>query len=180
MNILNIYYSLTNNTELVAKKIINVCEKYEYNIESIQITDEELYVDVLSYDLIFAGSGVYQWLPGKTMQKLFNKLRKEYVSQKKIIPSSPRLHGKKAIIYCTYGGVHTGINEAIPAVKYMGQLFDHLGIDIFDEWYIVGEYRTNKLKHFSSKGRLGNIEGRPNTNDLYEIEQKVCGVLQSY
>ena len=26
----------------------------------------------------------------------------------------------KTVIYCTYGGTHTGINEAIPAVKYMG------------------------------------------------------------
>ena len=68
-------------------------------------------------------------------------------------------------------------NEAVPAVKYMGQLFDHLGFDVLAEWYFVGEYH-GKLKKFSDFGRLGDIHGRPNEEDLRQVAQKVQGILQ--
>ena len=75
-------------------------------------------------------------------------MRKKYVKEGKLKPASPRLPDKKAVVYCTYGGAHTGVNEAIPAVKYMAQLFDHLGFMILDEWYFVGEYVPEKFKDF--------------------------------
>jgi len=77
---------------------------------------------------------------------------------------------------CTFGGGHTGANEALPAVKYMGQLFDHLGYEIIDEWYLAGEFH-GKLHHLSTTGRLGNILGRPNEADLQEISQRVFGIM---
>ena len=69
------------------------------------------------------------------------------------------------------------MNEAIPAVKYMGQLFDHLGFLVLDEWYVVGEYHPEKLKDFSANGRMGDITGRPNEADLRDIAEKVKGIL---
>ena len=47
----------------------------------------------------------------------------------------------------------------------MGQLFDHLGYTIIAEWYIVGEYKTERLQGHSVAGRLGDIRGRPNEVD---------------
>jgi hypothetical protein len=83
------------------------------------------------------------------------------------------------IVYCTYGGGHTGANEAVPAVKYLGQLFDHLGFEIVAEWYLVGQYpATGRFKDFSSLGRLGDITGRPNTADLDELVERVKGILR--
>lgn len=74
---------------------------------------------------------------------------------------------------------HTGLNEAIPAVKFMGQLFDHLGFDIISEWCLVGEYPAHgRLKDFSTRGRLGNIVGRPNLADLEDVAERVTGVLR--
>jgi hypothetical protein len=67
----------------------------------------------------------------------------------------------------------------IPAVKYMGQLFDHMGSVIIGEWYMVGEYKTEKLRSNSVGGRLGDIRGRPNQADLEEIAEKVKDVLSS-
>ncbi|MCX5908895.1 MAG: hypothetical protein NTY64_17400 [Deltaproteobacteria bacterium] len=32
------------------------------------------------------------------------------------------------LIFCTYSGPQTGINEAIPAGKFAGQFFEHLGL----------------------------------------------------
>jgi hypothetical protein len=177
MKILNMFYSMTNNTKLVAERMNTTIESLGHTIETLAITSKDHDIDLLSYDLLFVGSGVYEWLPGKPMQELFAKWRKQYVGKGAIRPSSPRLPGKKAVIYCTYGGVHTGINEAIPAVKYMGQLFDHLGIEIIAEWYIVGEYHSEKLKPFTYDGRLGTIEGRPNEQDLMDIAEKVRGIL---
>ena len=73
------------------------------------------------------------------MLDFFRAARQRYSQAGLIRPCSPRLPGKRAVIYCTYGGVHTGFNEAIPAVKFCGQLFDHLGITILDEWYFIGD-----------------------------------------
>ena len=78
--------------------------------------------------------------------KVFSELRKKCGKEGKLKPASPRLPGKKTVVYCTYGGAHTGVKEAIPAVKYMAQLFDHLGFMILDEWCFVGEYVPKNLK----------------------------------
>ncbi len=176
MRILNLYFSSTGNTSKVAERIDKTLKAAGHELDSVKIT-ENTEVNPLEYDFVFAGSGVYAWLPGKPLQNLFEKLRGKYVREGHIKPSSPRLPDKKAVIYCTYGGVHTGINEAIPAVKYMGQLFDHLGIEVLDEWYFVGEYKPVKLEKMSINGRLGNIQGRPDEHDLKEVEEKVRGII---
>ena len=89
---------------------------------------------------------------------------------------APKIPGKHVIISCTYSGPHTGINEAIPAGKYIGQLFEHLGFTVLDEWYIVGEYHGSEER--STMGRLGNIKGRPNEEDLKKVKQDVKRILQ--
>ncbi len=177
MKILNIYHTTTGNTATVADTITATVIKLGHSIDSVKVK-KDLETDLLQYDFIFAGSGVYQWLPGKPMIDFITRIRTYYAEIGEIVPCSPRRKGKKAVIYCTYGGVHTGINEAIPAVKFMGQLFDHLGIEVVDEWYVVGEYHPERYKAFSSNGRLGNIAGRPNEHDLKEIAERVGGILK--
>ncbi|MFO7803760.1 MAG: hypothetical protein R6V55_15870 [Desulfovermiculus sp.] len=178
MRVVNLYYSSTNNTAMVAKRIESALKQAGHTVDTFKMTSD-LSIDVLDYDMVFAGSGVYAWLPGKPVQELFTKLRKAYVQDKEIKPASPKRMGKTAVVYCTYGGVHTGIREAVPAVKYMAQLFDHLGFHILDEWYVVGEYHPESMRQMSEKGRLGDIRGRPDEHDLQEVEQKVHGLLRS-
>ena len=177
MKVLNLYFSSTGNTEKVAQKIAETVRSEGHQVELLKIT-EDIKVEIFDYDFIFAGSGVYEWLPGQTFIKVFSELRREYVKAGKIKPASPRMSGKKAVVYCTYGGAHTGINEAIPAVKYMAQLFDHLGFEILDEWYIVGEYAPEKFKDFNIIGRLRDIRGRPTADDLKAIAERVKGILK--
>jgi flavodoxin len=179
MRALNLFYTTTKNTAKVAEQIESVLRKEGHSVDSIKITAETDDVDILNYDFVFVGSGVYAWLPGKPLQDLFTKLRKSYVQAGEIKPASPKRMDKKAVIYCTYGGVHTGIREAIPAVKYMGQLFDHLGFMILDEWYVIGEYHPESMREMSQKGRLGDIRGRPNDQDLQDVEHKVRGILKT-
>jgi hypothetical protein len=46
------------------------------------------------------------------------------------------------------------------------------------EWYIVGEYKTERLRGYSVGGRLGDIRGRPNEEDLQDVAARVTGILQ--
>ncbi|RJR40677.1 MAG: flavodoxin [Deltaproteobacteria bacterium] len=176
MKVLNLYFSATGNTDKVAKQIEETVRQAGHEVETVRIA-KNIEPDILAFDLVFAGSGVYMWLPGKPVLESFDKLREKYANSGVIKPASPRRPGKKAVVYCTYGGFHTGVNEAISTTKFMGQLFDHLGYDIIGEWHIVAEYH-GKLQHLSAGGRLGNIQGRPNAADLQEISEKVVGILQ--
>ncbi len=177
MKVLNLYYSQTGNTEKIAVKIEKTLKHTGYDVNTVQ-ADKELDIDILEYDFIFVGSGVYQWLPGKPMLDFLRGSRQKYSQAGKIIPCSPKLSGKKAVIYCTYGGVHTGINEAVPAVKFCGQLFDHLGFTILDEWYFIGDFKTEEFKVHNTSGRFGYITGRPDERDLTEIEARVKAIIE--
>ena len=57
-------------------------------------------------------------------------------------------------------------------------MFDHLGYTIMAEWYIVGEYKPERLREYSVVGRLGDIRGRPNEEDLRDVAARVKGILQ--
>ncbi len=178
MKILNLYFSSTGNTAKVADRITTTVEHLGHQIDTVKITGDAE-IDLLSYDFIFVGSGVYQWMPGKVMQEFILARLTQYVSAGEIKPASPRRLGKKCVVYCTFGGAHTGVNEALPAGKYLGQLFDHLGFEIVAEWYFVGQYPSEgRLKDMSILGRLGNIMGRPSDADLEDIAEKVTGVLR--
>src|SRR5665648_469285 len=126
MKILHLYFSSTGNTAKVADCITSTAEKLGHQIEAVKITGDTD-IDLLSYDFIFVGSGVYQWLPGKGLQEFIAGRLAHYAAAGEIKYASPRRPGNKVVIYCTYGGAHTGANEAVPAVKFKGQLFDHLG-----------------------------------------------------
>ena len=179
MKILNLYYSSTGNTQKVADSVDRAVQDMGHSLESINVkANKDTEVDVLEFDFVFVGSGIYAWLPGSPLQDLLISLRKEYVKKGQIKPASPKLPDKKAAVYCSYGGAHTGINEAIPAVKYMAQLFDHLGFLLVDEIYTVGEYIPQNMQEMSYQGRLGDISGRPNEQDLQEVEERVKGILR--
>jgi len=179
MNVLNLYFSSTGNTEKVAFKIQNTVRELGHTVQTVKVTNGDMDVDVLEFDFVFIGSGVYGQLPGKPMIELHRRLLQKYNKEGEVKPASPRRPSANVVVYCTYGGVHTGINEAIPAVKFMGQLYDHLGYTIVAEWYIVGEYKTDGSRDRSINGRLGDIRGRPNTEDLKEVAEKVKGILRT-
>jgi flavodoxin len=183
MKVLNLYHSQTQNTLKVAETIEKAARDAGCDVKTMQAKPGADSVQLLEYDLIFIGSGVYAWLPGKAMIEWLGERAKENMQEfggtGLFKPGSPRLSGKYYAVYCTFGGSHTGINEAIPAVKYMGQLFDHLGLTNAAEWYIPGAYHVPKLKHHNIEGRLGDISNRPNENDLASITEKVKGLIES-
>lgn len=176
MRILNLYYSQTGNTEKIARCIAETAASLGHGVDTRQAA-KDLALDLTAYDFAFAGSGVYQWLPGKPMLDFLRATRQRLSQAGLIRPCSPRLPGKHAVIYCTYGGVHTGISEAVPAVKFCGQLFDHLGITVLDEWYYVGDFKDAAFAAHNTGGRFGDITGRPDERDLREIAARVRAIL---
>jgi len=90
-----------------------------------------------------------------------------YRKQGQIKIGAPKIKGKVALIFYTYSGPHTGLNEAIPAGKYLGQFFEHLGFRIIDEWYILSEFHGRE--DANTKGRMGDIRGKPSKEDLLKI-----------
>ncbi len=180
MKILNLYCSNTGNTAKVAMQIRDAALAQDYEVDSVEVVSNsaEDAVEFLEYDFIFAGCGVYSWLPPEPMLQYIKKQNAKHNKRGEIKPCSPRLMNKKAVMYCTYGGPHTGVNEGLVVPKYLGQLFDHLGFEIVAEWYFPGAFNINGYTQYSKGGRLGDITGRPNAQDLSTINEMVIGILK--
>jgi flavodoxin len=176
MKALIIYWSKTGNTEKVAFAIKEGLEVYGVKV-LINRTEEAKDINFFDYDLILIGFPVHRWSPPKQVDTFLRRKFSEYYQQGRVKTGAPKIPGKNVLIFCTYSGPHTGINEAIPAGKYAGQFFEHLGFTVLDEWYVLGEFHGSEEK--STKGRMGDIRGRPNEEDLRKVKQDVRHLLQS-
>ncbi len=180
MKTLILYDSFTGNTE----KVVNVIyEKLKENgineIEKFKITkDFNESINVLENDLVFIGSPVIQFLPSVNLMNFCKKELMKNLKKGIIIPKSPKFKGKYAVPFVTYGGMHTGIREAIPALKYLEQFLEHLRFEIVDEFYVIGAYRTPEFEKFNPDTPLGDISDRPNKNDFKYVEFKVNQILK--
>ena len=125
------------------------------NVSLLRVDDAEE-VDFYDYDLVCLGFPTHQWRPAKPVEKFLSSKFSAYRNQGRIEWGAPRVPGKNALVFCTYSGVHTGINEALPAGKYAGQFFDHLGFTVLDEWYVVGKFHGSEEN--STKGRWGDTD----------------------
>jgi hypothetical protein len=133
-------------------------------------------VDWFDYDLVCLGFPSYQWHPPKPVDDYLRSKFARYRQDGRIKTGAPRVPGKHALIFCTYSGPHTGIDEATPAGKYAGQFFAHLGITVLDEWYVAGEFHGSEER--STMGPLGDIRGRPDEQDLTRVRQDAARLAQ--
>ncbi len=176
MKALIIYWSGTGNTEKVAKAIQRGLNKKGVK-PVVKRIEEAKGENLFDYDIVFLGSPTYMWLPAEPVIEFIKEKMKEYGKRGLIKPCSPKIPGKNAVVFCTYSGPHTGIDEAIPAMKFMRQFFEHLGFDVREEWYVVGEFHGNEL--YSTKGKLGDIRGRPDSQDLTMIENDTVKLISN-
>lgn len=168
MNAVIIYWSKTGNTEKVAMAVQEGLKEAgaKVTVKKVEAADD---VDIYGYDLVCVGFPSYQWRPPKPMDTFLNKKFAQYSSQGRVKVGAPEIPGKKALVFCTYSGPHTGIREAIPAGLLAGQFFEHLGFVVADTWYVVGEYHG--WEEGNTQGRLGDIRGRPNREDLRKVKE---------
>ena len=168
-----IYWSKTGNTEKVASAIKKGLEE-----ASIQVTmkrpEEAENIDYFDYDLVCVGAPSYSWHPPEPMTNFLKKKFVAYRQQGKIKLSAPKVPGKDAVIFVTYSGPHTGIDEATPAGKYIRQFFEHIGFNVIDEWYVLSEFHGS-LEN-STKGRMGDIRGKPTAKELQKIKENATQV----
>lgn len=163
-----IYWSKTGNTERVASEINEGLAEAGVDVSLMRVEEAEG-VDYFDYDLVCLGFPSYQWHPPKPVVDLLNRNLNVHRREGRVRPGAPRMPGRHAMIFCTYSGPHTGIDEATPAGKYAGQFFEHVGIAVLDEWYVLGEFHGSE--EASTRGRMGDIRGRPTGDDLRKIRE---------
>ncbi len=161
-----VYWSNTGNTKKVAESVRQGLVDAGLKPALIRVEDAEG-VDYADYDLFCLGFPSYEW---HTPKPVTDYLRRNLVVHRKkglVKTAAPRVPGKHALIFCTYSGPHTGLNEATPAVKYAGQFFEHIGFDVAAEWCILSEFHG--WEEGSTEGRMGDIRGKPTMEDLEEV-----------
>ncbi|MFW6062470.1 MAG: flavodoxin family protein [Planctomycetota bacterium] len=172
MRIAVLYWSEGGNTQAVAQAIHETLRREELDAELIEIRPE-LHFPLYEYHLIFIGAPVYGYLPPEDVREFLGRMMRD---QAEVLPATPERPGHYAVLFCTYGGAHTGVREAIPMLKYTGQFFEHAGVRVVDEWPVVGKYH-GRMAAMNTGGRLGDVSGRPSEADLYEIAGRVRGLL---
>jgi flavodoxin len=170
-----VYYSATGNTEKVAQAIRLGLEETFFDV-TVKKPQDAANVNFFDFDLVCIGSPAIQWQPAKPIDEFLKSRFEAYRKEGKIKTSAPKIAGKNALIFVTYSGPHTGLDEATPAGKYMAQFFAHLGFNILGEWYVLSEFRGN-LEN-STQGKMGDIRGKPNAEDLLKIMQNSTALAQ--
>ena len=171
--VLVLYWSKGGNTRKVAETIHTTVHRHRISSEIMEINDD-LEIDAFSYELIFMGAPVYFNLASQPVMKFLQRLRSRAAN----IAAAPEKPGHFAVVFCTYGGGHTGVGEAIPLLKYMGQVLEHEGIRIVEEWPVVGDFPGINDPNYNIAGRLGDVTGRPNESDLQVVAGQVSGLLR--
>jgi menaquinone-dependent protoporphyrinogen IX oxidase len=64
MKILNLYFLATGNTEKIAKRIESTLLEIGQEVETVKVI-KDMDVEIVEYDSVSIGSGVYKWMPGK-------------------------------------------------------------------------------------------------------------------
>jgi flavodoxin len=124
-----VYWSSTGNTQRVANAIKEGLENEGVSVD-LKKPQEAVDLDFFGYDLVCVGSPSIEWQPAKPMADLLKAKLNLYRNQGKIKLCAPKVEGKNALIFCTYSGPHTGIDEATPAGRTMRQYFEHLGFSV--------------------------------------------------
>ena len=168
-----LYHSVTGNTEKVARALREGLEASGIDVTVRRIV-EGVSEDLLDYDLVCLGSPSHQFLPHRVVLDFVAERMRLHNQRGDIVVRAPKRPGKHAIVFITYSGQHTGIDEATTAGKYLGQFFAHLGFAVVGEWYVVGEFHGNEVAN--TKGWLGDIRGRPNAADLAEVRDRAAAL----
>jgi len=132
-----LYHTETGNTEKAAYAIQKGLERENIH-PVVQRISEAPFTGLQDYDVIFLGSGVGHWIPPMAMQNwtwdALDYCRPEGYELGMQLPA------KNGVVFITHAGPHTGINEAIPAAKYLGCFLEHIGFAVRAEWYTIGEF----------------------------------------
>ena len=170
-----IYYSPGGNTKRVAEAICRGLERAQATVTLLPLhrAGEVSFDD---YELVCLGCPSYHFSPPAPVRRYLEHCLAEGNAAGHVVSDSPRRPGRSAVAFVTYGGPHTGIEEATPVGDVIAQTFRHLGYDVRGTWYTVGAFHENSNPRLNLYGRLGDIRGRPNEHDLGVIEANAYGL----
>jgi flavodoxin len=171
-----VYFSSTGNTQKVAHAIKEGLEGGGLQVD-LKKAQEAAETDFFDYDLVCVGSPSIEWQPAKPICQFLKSKLVAYRSEGKIKPCAPKVAGKNALVFCTYSGPHTGIDEATPAGKTMRQYFEHFGFNVVGEWYVPSEFHGRV--DLSTQGKLGDIRGKPTAGELAKIKEDAAKIAKS-
>jgi flavodoxin len=172
-----VYWSKTGNTEKVASAIKQGLESAGVTVD-VKKPEEAAGVDYFDYDLVCVGSPSYEFHPVKPITDFLRSKLTSYRKQGRIKVAAPKVPEKNALVFVTYSGPHTGIDEATTAGKYMAQFFAHLGFTVIAEWYVLSEFHGS-LEN-STQGRMGDIRGKPTEEELLKIKEDTERLAKKY
>jgi multimeric flavodoxin WrbA len=171
-----IYWTKSGNTEKVADAIKKGLEEAGLDVSYLRV-EEAASLDYFDYDLVCIGFPSYEWTTPRPMTTFLKTNLAKHRKADKVKASAPKVPGKNALIFCTYSGPHTGIREATPAGLYAGQFFEHIGFTVLDEWYILCEFHG--WEEGSTKGRMGDIRGKPTEAELMKIKEDTIKIANT-
>jgi hypothetical protein len=163
-----VYWSKSGNTEKVTHAIKDGLMDAGLGV-SVMRTEAAEDVDYFDYDLVCVGFPSYSWHPPGPMVDFLKARMNRYSREGRVKIGCPKVPGKSALVFCTYSGPHTGIDEATPAGKYAAQFFEHVGFTVLGEWYVLGEFHG--WEEGSTKGPMGDIRGKPTEEELGKIRE---------
>ena len=172
--VLLLYWSATGNTKDCAYSIAEGFREAGCEVDLFK-TDDAADVNFFDYDLIAMGAPSYNWHVPLPVDKFLKGKFQEYKAQGRVLPGAPKI-GKDAVLFCTYSGPHTGIREAVPTVKYIGQFFEHFGFTVQDEWYILSKFVGSEENN--TLGRMGDIRDLPNEGDLQRLKSAAVNLIR--
>lgn len=174
---LMVYWSKTGNTEKVALAIKQGLEAAGVEVY-VKKPSEAADVDYFDYDLVCVGSPSYEFHPVKPITDFLRSKLTSYRKQGRIKVAAPKVQGKNALVFVTYSGPHTDIDEATTAGKYMAQFFEHLGFTVIAEWYVLSGFHGS-LEN-STQGRMGDVIGKPTREELLKIKEDTERLAKKY
>ncbi len=171
-----VYWSKSGNTEKVANAIREglLDENVDVTYWKLDEAEEHSFLD---YDLYCIGFPSYSWHTPEPVTKFLKNHMIQNSKAGLVKPSSPRVPDKYALVFCTYSGPHTGVDEATPAVKYAGQFFEHIGVKVVAEWCVLCEFIGWEDGNLC--GRMGDIRGKPTEEELEQITQDTIKLIQT-
>jgi multimeric flavodoxin WrbA len=172
-----LYWSAGGNTRRVAEALAQGLASQGAAVTLLSMADaatEE--IDAEAYDLVCLGSPSYHFgVPAPVRRYVEQMGQRGRALGLPQFGSPPRPH-KWAVVFVTYGGPHTGLDEATPAGDYMAQALRHVGRQIRGAWYTVGAFHGDPDREHNRLGWLGDIRGRPNEHDLGVIKSNARGL----
>ena len=187
MKTLVLFDSMGGNTQKVADRIHRIAKSTGFKSTILKL-EEDSDLDFYDYDLVFLGSPVIEWLPTKKMMDFLKKKLKDHRLNGDIPSAAVSLKpGKYAVCFSTNCGAHIGVDEASPMTEWVASFFGHIGYQVLDKIHVPGEMRNfgqgsdwmndEVFESLNTQGKYGDIKGRPNEEDLAELEVSIKKLL---